>query len=686
MISSYNNILHQDDINYILNLPQVINAKSLVDRKIYGPVYFTVDLPQNIKNSIYEKIGLDLFNINSIPMRWIKGDSSPHIDKGSRSFVNTYLMYLTDSIGQLVVDGSSYPITKGTAYVFNEGLNHETIGTGLEPRLLLGPMSEEAMAVGTPPSLFIRQDGGSIQESYDQTNWTTIASWPYSIDDINVATVQFVTDITLTSANQYFICQSGYLTIGNPSLKEDGTRPIITINGVNNYPGLFQNGTISTNGYSNVFIYNLDVRSIGSTLADKGGWVGQKYFSKESENNYIINCCSNGNIGSGSSEGGGIVGSYVAIGSGSLTLVNCSSSGNIGINSGGIVGTYAGNTGNPIPPAGGTITCQSCWSNGNILGYVGGTNGSGGIFGEYAGDNGIANAINCYSTGSIGAQCGGIFGRFAGRGGTSVATNCYSRGAIGANGGGIYAHYAGPTGNNGTVANVSAINCYSAGSVTTAGTGIYGSNKVNGTVTNCYIANGSWSSTNADSFLTGVPANTVGIIWVETTINEPYDLFNMGYTPYTVDINTEGGLIRTYGETVVAGSSSPNAIISGKSYAILEITDGDSSSYETITINSTTGSISTTPGTLPGVYTIYIYNTGSYNISVYYLTVTGGEIDVDYINYINIASRVLYADTDRRSIYNAINAVVIHNTDLTSSNRLNTNDSLSKSFNHKFSK
>ena len=59
-------------------------------------------------------------------------------------------MYLNDSSGNLVLDGTSYPISKGSAYVFNEGLPHETINTGFEPRLLLGPMSEQGFSVGRP--------------------------------------------------------------------------------------------------------------------------------------------------------------------------------------------------------------------------------------------------------------------------------------------------------------------------------------------------------------------------------------------------------------------------------------------------------------------------------------------------------------------------------------------------------
>jgi hypothetical protein len=40
-----------------------------------------------------QNFGLDLSNVSEIPMRWIKGDTSPHIDVGTSNFENTYLAY-----------------------------------------------------------------------------------------------------------------------------------------------------------------------------------------------------------------------------------------------------------------------------------------------------------------------------------------------------------------------------------------------------------------------------------------------------------------------------------------------------------------------------------------------------------------------------------------------------------------
>jgi hypothetical protein len=81
-------------------------------------------------------------------MRWIQGDTAPHIDSGAHDFERTYLVYLNDSPGEFILGSDAYPIRANTAFVFNEGLQHSTLNTGSEPRLLIGPMNELAEPVG----------------------------------------------------------------------------------------------------------------------------------------------------------------------------------------------------------------------------------------------------------------------------------------------------------------------------------------------------------------------------------------------------------------------------------------------------------------------------------------------------------------------------------------------------------
>jgi hypothetical protein len=102
----------------------------------------------------------------------------------------------------------------------------------------------------------------------------------------------------------------------------------------------------------------------------------------------------------------------------------------------------------------------------------------------------------------------------------------------------------------------------------------------------------------------------------------------MGYTPYTIaniDISGTPALKRNVAATLAAGAATAAAVIPGRSYTVLLIFGLSPESYSSITINSTTGVISTTESTVPGTYAIYLRNTGSYNITAYELTVTEGD-------------------------------------------------------------
>ncbi len=661
MVVSINNILSSEDIDYLLNMPEVLNAKNNIDNNTLGSIYFTINLTESIKNTIYQKMDLNLSNIDKIPMRWIKGDTLPHIDKGIKSFENTYLIYLTDSSGELIVDNESYPISQNNAYIFNEGLDHKTINTGLEPRLLLGPMSEQAFAVGG--GTFISAPGGTnvyirfiegvgLQYKYENIDEWFGFSTPISVENTDTAAgflkLIFTTNISLFTQGSHFICNTDKIQFGSESLNNDGTRPIIAIDSTLEYPGLIQNFN-GDNGYNDIYIFNLDVINVGSTLADSAGWIGGISFGTNATNNYIINCCSNGNI---SESGGGIVGEFAAATNGTLTIIGCSSSGSMSSQAGGIVGHQAGNNG-------GTININSCWSTGSIN-----SDGAGGIVGANCES---VTITNCYSTGVIsGNNSGGIIGANAGIDLASI-TNCYSTGNItGGNAGGICGSVASDLG----IHTVSISNCYSTGNVTgLAGGGICGilvtidSGTLNITINNCYTSGtidgitgyiignvnvvngtnadplynlsnnyseagsggspGNWITSNANNVLTGFPlTGYIGTVWFSTTGGTgPYELKNMGYTPYDVTniSGTPPNLIRTDTLTV-AKSETSTAGIKDAFYAIINIVED----YNGITINPANGAISTTTSTAIGTYTIYVYNTGSYHITT--LTLTVGDL------------------------------------------------------------
>ena len=150
-MSQFRDILSPADIEYILSLPDVLSARDKIDSfPDHASIHFTITLTDSLRETLLLYLNLDLSTVNEIPMRWIKGDTLPHIDKGASEFDNTYLVYLNDSEGQFILEDTSFPIERNTGFVFNEGLMHKTENTGSLPRLLLGPMNELAEPVGVP--------------------------------------------------------------------------------------------------------------------------------------------------------------------------------------------------------------------------------------------------------------------------------------------------------------------------------------------------------------------------------------------------------------------------------------------------------------------------------------------------------------------------------------------------------
>ncbi len=480
-----------------------------------------------------------------------------------------------------------------------------------------------------------------VEYSLNNTNvWNTI-SFPCYITNTNTdngfVKVYFTTEINITNTTQYFVCNSNKIQFGSDSLNPDGTIPTINVK-INGYLGLIDNS--NNNYYSNISIFNLFANGIDGTniytTGSSAGWIARRYFN--GSNNYIINCSSNGNIGI---YGGGIVGANSANSTnGSLYIIGCSTSGSIGNGAGGISGNGGGSGTNAV------ISINSCWCSGSISGTF-----AGGIVGQTS----RCIITNCYSTGEIsGTDAGGICGQYAVR---CIITNCYSTGKIsGLRAGGICnSNIANATitvsncyttGNNtgtntgGILGYTTAVgtrviqNCYVAGSGFTTGHIVYGYVGDNDTTTSVYniekcyseafrSGNG-WNdlnASNANNVLTGTPSSSPGVgdTWVSTNLNTPYRILNIGYTPYSNQIINNNSLIRAYSSSVLQGQSSTTAVISYLSYQKLKITGGYSNSYDSINIDTNTGLISTLLSTSPGIYTIYVSNTG-YNSSLYFTT------------------------------------------------------------------
>ena len=257
---------------------------------------------------------------------------------------------------------------------------------------------------------------------------------------------------------------------------------------------------------------------------------------------------------------------------------------------------------------------------------------AGGISGRYSGNSSGHTIRECYSRGAIGEYGGGIIGSECG---VVVITNCYSVGAIPASGGGILGNQAGNTTNK-TVSN-----CYIVGATSHVNGGyiIPGCNDLTGSVNvvdgtivlTGNAASTGWTGASANTALTGFPASPltapIGVKWVYAGVNTPYEIYAMGYTPYsrTVIAGTPPAMVRSFATTVVSGdaqTAAPGIITGGgRMYVLYRITDGVPASYEGIGVNNVTGIIATSRATTPGVYTLTIRNTGSYHFTAVTLTV-----------------------------------------------------------------
>ena len=176
------NILLPNEIGAIVNDPVVKTNKTNLSNG-QTVVKFSFPLTEEIRAKLSNRLAINVPSI--VPMRWIKGDTPLHVDKGEKQFSKTHLVYLTDSVGELIIDGRSYPIAAGDAHIFSEGLAHCTANTGTTgERLMIGPMSEMGFGVGRAAiSYFNNQmnaetDTNSIGNSnYTLLTLDTISSW-----------------------------------------------------------------------------------------------------------------------------------------------------------------------------------------------------------------------------------------------------------------------------------------------------------------------------------------------------------------------------------------------------------------------------------------------------------------------------------------------------------------------------
>jgi hypothetical protein len=268
MVSIYENVLSEEELQYLKNHEEVLLAKSSLDTQSSGMVYFSVPITNSIRATLQTQFGLNLSEDSQIPMRWIQGDVAPHVDVGSSDFQNTYLVYLNDSPGEFIVDSQTYPIQSNTGFVFNEGLSHQTLSTEHVPRLLLGPMNEFAQPVGSPIIYYpTKSDALADTNSLGSSGNYVVGSggpfggytsWRIAENSIGTSpqNVVYNNEDTLAADGPYFLYPAVLPSV--PCFLE-GTTILCEIDGVETYVPVEQlkNGTLvktSLNGYKPVVL------------------------------------------------------------------------------------------------------------------------------------------------------------------------------------------------------------------------------------------------------------------------------------------------------------------------------------------------------------------------------------------------------------------------------------------------
>jgi len=260
MASIYTNVLSDEEVQYLNNLPEVLAAKASLNS---GMVYFSVTITDSIRAALESRFNLRIPTGASIPMRWIKGDTAPHVDRGASDFENTYLVYLNDSPGKLIVDSQSYPIQANSGFMFNEGLSHETLHTENVPRLLLGPMNEFAEPVGGVSVTFYYLSesdaltNNNLQNSFDNYTVQTVSgytTWRLASNSVGTSNknVVYVSGSVLNSDGDY------YLYPANPCFLE-GSTVLCQVDGIEKQVPVeqLQKGTLvktSLDGYKPVVL------------------------------------------------------------------------------------------------------------------------------------------------------------------------------------------------------------------------------------------------------------------------------------------------------------------------------------------------------------------------------------------------------------------------------------------------
>ncbi len=263
MSSPLTNLFSDEELATLSQLPEVVSARARIAAGSHM-AYFSIPLTDPIREVLQDRLGLSLATVSQIPMRWIQGDTAPHIDVGAHDFEHTYLVYLNDSPGEFILGSDAYPIRANTAFVFSEGLQHRTLNTGSEPRLLIGPMNELAEPVGASTIYYYPSQADALNDTNSLGNvssytvgegegpFGSYTHWRIASNSTGISpqNVTYTNGQTLDPSGIY------YLYPGNPCFLE-GTQVLCLVDGKEVYLPIesLKTGTLvktRLNGYKRI--------------------------------------------------------------------------------------------------------------------------------------------------------------------------------------------------------------------------------------------------------------------------------------------------------------------------------------------------------------------------------------------------------------------------------------------------
>jgi hypothetical protein len=186
MAQVFANVFLPTEMAELLSDPivQAKKGETVLKKGITVNTKFTLANKPAILDKVNQVFGLNLSG--DLPMRWIKGDTPPHVDqkiadatKSEGGTVvddddddkNTYLIYITvPEKAHLVIDRKLYSLKAGTAYQFNKDLLHGTTSPHFlkndNLKLLIGPMNSKGEPVGIVSIESLSISPGAFVEPY----------------------------------------------------------------------------------------------------------------------------------------------------------------------------------------------------------------------------------------------------------------------------------------------------------------------------------------------------------------------------------------------------------------------------------------------------------------------------------------------------------------------------------------